>query len=838
MADPSQLSHPRPTPSIEPDRVTSDGPVGDGLHAVAELIGAGATDGDVADALCRAGRLAASADWALLVLDDGQPIGSAGAVPVADPSAPEPALGAILAAGDRATGSAPVRQQTPAGPLVGVPVEVPVTSPRPILVVGRVGSTAPFADDDVRALTTCVVTASLLLVAAGRPLSGRDDGQRGPATDDPLVDLSEAELWDLLESAPDAMLLTGPDGRLSMVNRQAETMFGHPRDQLIGQPVELLIPERFRRAHVANRRSYREAPSNRPMGIGLDLMGRRADGSEFPVEVSLSPARRPESTGQVIVAVRDITTRSQIEARLRETQLRFRAAFDDGPVPMALVDITPPADRIIVEANQAMADLVGYDRSDLLGMSFAELTHPDDQSRDEEAARNHLCGDNSRYSPIKRYLCADGSIVWVQLHASPLVRRDGGTLCIAHALDITDQVEATAIAERHEALDHAVSEIRLAMLRGASREQGLGLITRSAASCLGARTAIILMPTDDGEALVEQAANDGAGDGRARPALRCQNGVISNVFRSGQAGIHDPSDLAGSGLVAAAVGCAATDSVVVAPMHDGHETVGVLLIVRDASVGPLDATDLTHIERFASEAVIAIELADVAEAHQRLELLEDRERIGRDMHDKVIGRLFATGMSLQAMATMLDDEGQERALAAVTEIDAAIHEIRAAIYGIRSQVDWGKGVRGEILATAAGQRHALGFEPEITLDGEFGGLERGVVDDLLATLREALSNAAKYATARHVEVTVRVTASADGDLVELTVADDGIGFDPDAGDGPGHASQQTSSSLDHHGLANMAARAEERGGRVDIVSAPQRGTTIHWRVPLGGASGS
>jgi len=302
--------------------------------------------------------------------------------------------------------------------------------------------------------------------------------------------------------------------------------------------------------------------------------------------------------------------------------------------------------------------------------------------------------------------------------------------------------------------------------------------------------------------------------------------VISDVFRFGGARVHDSSDLSGSWL-AGAVGCAATDSVVVAPMHDGHETVGVLLVVRDTNVGPLDATDLTHIERFASEAVIAIELADVAEAHQRLELLEDRERIGRDMHDKVIGRLFATGMSLQAMATMLDDDGKDRALAAVAEIDAAIQEIRAAIYGIRSQVDWGKGVRGEILAMAAGQRDALGFEPEVTIDGALGGLDRGLIDDLLATLREALSNAAKYASASHVAVVVRVASSADGDAIELTVTDDGVGFDTGPDD------DTTMSPLVHHGLRNMAARAERRGGRTDIVSTPERGTTIHWHAPLG-----
>src|SRR5579871_4636037 len=100
----------------------------------------------------------------------------------------------------------------------------------------------------------------------------------------------------LLESAPDAIVIVDAEGRIAIVNQQAEAVFGYGREELLGQPIELLIPSRFRQHHVAERREYTGAPHTRPMGAGLELYGQRKDGSEFPVEVSLSPLR---SDGQL-----------------------------------------------------------------------------------------------------------------------------------------------------------------------------------------------------------------------------------------------------------------------------------------------------------------------------------------------------------------------------------------------------------------------------------------------------------------------------------------------------------------------------------------------------------
>jgi PAS domain S-box-containing protein len=128
----------------------------------------------------------------------------------------------------------------------------------------------------------------------------------------------DAPFESLLEVAPDPIVIVDMHGAIAIVNRQTELTFGYPRQELIGQPVEVLVPENLRDVHAAERHTYQADPHTRPMGVGLELMGRRKDGSTFPVEISLSPLHT-ESGALVISIIRDITGRKQAEEQLRAT---------------------------------------------------------------------------------------------------------------------------------------------------------------------------------------------------------------------------------------------------------------------------------------------------------------------------------------------------------------------------------------------------------------------------------------------------------------------------------------------------------------------------------------
>jgi signal transduction histidine kinase len=223
----------------------------------------------------------------------------------------------------------------------------------------------------------------------------------------------------------------------------------------------------------------------------------------------------------------------------------------------------------------------------------------------------------------------------------------------------------------------------------------------------------------------------------------------------------------------------------------------------------------------AAAAGVAIENARLHARVQELALLEDRDRIARDLHDSIVQRVFATGLSLQGAARMIHgdpDAAVRRVTAAVDELDLTVQHIRSAIFGLESAPRRAAGgLRQRVLDLAAEAAGMLGFEPAVLFEGDVDAAARELVAaDLLAVLREALSNVARHARAGRVDVVVAVEAG-EGDELVLRVIDDGVG--PPAGSSRGH------------GLDNMAARADKRGGSFAIGPGVTRGTELTWRVP-------
>ena len=201
---------------------------------------------------------------------------------------------------------------------------------------------------------------------------------------------SEARFRGLLDAEPDAVVIVNSHGTIRLVNEQTERLFGYDRLTLVGQVVEKLVPERFREQHVHNRMSYEQYPVTRPMGIGMDLYGVRSDGSEFPVEISLSPVE----TGQewlVISTIRDITQRKHLEGIRERMQARFKSLVNN--LPVGVYRHAMDGDGRFIEVNPAMVEMMEAETvSDLLKRSMSEL-HSDSQQQRKLAERLNEKGE-------------------------------------------------------------------------------------------------------------------------------------------------------------------------------------------------------------------------------------------------------------------------------------------------------------------------------------------------------------------------------------------------------------------------------------------------------------
>ena len=225
-------------------------------------------------------------------------------------------------------------------------------------------------------------------------------------------------------------------------------------------------------------------------------------------------------------------------------------------------------------------------------------------------------------------------------------------------------------------------------------------------------------------------------------------------------------------------------------------------------------SDLTG---FANQAAVALELAERRREAERFALVEDRDRIARDLHDLIIQRLFATGMQLQSAVRLIEGnptEATARVNRAVDELDGTIRELRSTIYGLQAPLEGRPSLRTQLLEVVDGATAQLGFAPSLRLDGLLDTLATpDLAEHVFATLREALSNAARHAHASHVEVLVAVR----GSTLQVRVEDNGIGMAEDAA---------------RSGLVNLANRAEKLGGSLRVTSGPGAGTRLLWQVPV------
>lgn len=239
--------------------------------------------------------------------------------------------------------------------------------------------------------------------------------------------------------------------------------------------------------------------------------------------------------------------------------------------------------------------------------------------------------------------------------------------------------------------------------------------------------------------------------------------------------------------------------VSLSPVRSGGELY-VIAVVRDIN------------ERVERDRRLHESERALADMERALAVADDRERIARDLHDTVIQRIFAAGLTLQGLAGRLDDASRQRLDGIVGDLDETIHELRRSIFSLQNVDRSLSGLRGRILRVVNEEGAALGFEPRLQFDGAVETITDDVAEQLVAVVREALSNVVRHATAHRVRVAVTV-----GDEIVVAVEDDGVGI-------PGQV-------VGGRGIENMSRRAHALGGTCSLRNTEPRGARLEWRVP-------
>ncbi|MGW6129689.1 GAF domain-containing sensor histidine kinase [Cellulomonas sp. NPDC055163] len=391
-----------------------------------------------------------------------------------------------------------------------------------------------------------------------------------------------------------------------------------------------------------------------------------------------------------------------------------------------------------------------------------------------------------------------------------------------------------ADAARREHWLRAGQDITTMLLSGVDEEEALEHIAATAREVAGADTAALALPGVGGELVIELA--DGHAADSLVGAVMPRDGRSWSVMDEGRGLLVE--SLSKSRVVRVAP-MRAFGPALFAPLQTSGRGVGVLIVLRRIGSAPFEPSDLVTAESFAAQAALAFVLAEARHAQDVAALLDERERIARDLHDLAIQQLFATGMQLETVRRRAARGVDPSELMGIVEdaldnVDGSVRQIRQIVYALRDP-DAATGLVERLRREASLARTGLGFAPSfvVSLDGtvvpdgdyiEADQLDARIgpdlTDDVVAVVREGLANAARHAQASSVSVRVSVQGSGPTGRVLVEVEDDGAGLS-------GRSDRRS-------GTGNLAARARQHGGTFSLGATPDgRGALLSWAAPLG-----
>ena len=346
-------------------------------------------------------------------------------------------------------------------------------------------------------------------------------------------------------------------------------------------------------------------------------------------------------------------------------------------------------------------------------------------------------------------------------------------------------------------------------------EDPLQLVIELARDVAKADLVAVALPNDDGESLLVNSAVGTDADRIVGVVIPMTGSLCGRVLTTGLP-LRDSWPRQPPELQTVVSGEPALDPVLVVPLVGSRQVNGVLIAARLRDRAAFTDDDLDMVSDFANQASLALELTEARAEQQRSALSDDRDRIAADLHDHVIQRLFAAGLTLQSLTKTfgVGSAANERIVDTIGNLDETISQIRTTIFQLhRATGAVESGLRGRVLDVVTEVAPALGFTPSVRLSGPLQTtVPADLADDLVAVLREALSNIARHAQAAssHVDITVSTQ-------LVLVVVDDGVGIQP---------------TTRRSGLTNLETRAERHRGKLEIAENDPTGTRLTWSVPL------
>ncbi|MEZ5383546.1 MAG: PAS domain S-box protein [Microthrixaceae bacterium] len=687
---------------------------------------------------------------------------------------------------------------------------------------------------------------------------------------------------ELLDAVPDGVLVCDTDGVMVFANAALEALFSYGEGDMVGLRVEQLVPHGLRDSHQANREAYQDDPHRRPMGALQRLSAVTRHGSLFFVEVSLSPFRQGDHTYIVATVrdvTARIDLESAHRRVMASLNASHHLVLIVDPETLWITYANQGAERLSGFPTDELTAMTPLSLLPLISRAqLVELV--DGASRQQEmlTQTDLLCADGLRVPVELRVALVDGSdgppgcvIFGQDLTERRRVEAERQAVldklrrvAVATGISIwamspdgvitfAQGAEWDHVGRLHEMLDRTVGDVF-----GPFDE----VVEAFEAALAGEEPSIVVKVDGDPRQVsfqpvlgtsgrVEEVIGIAVDVGEleaSRRELEVERDRLSAIYRSVGQGMlivtEDGRVEEANQVYCGLVGRSRNEVLASTwpfPFLDvseeerdeswriiragGHVEFVASLIRPDGSRVPVMVTadgvsgrpdhalvffsDLSARERFE---------ADLDAANAVLIAADERERIARELHDRVIQRIFATGISLQSTQNRTADSRVAARLGqAVEELDLIIRELRTSVFELHQSPSTGAtGVRRDVLGIIEEATRVLGFRPDVRFEGVIEDLDVSVEADLLAVIRESLTNVARHAHATMASVTVTVESGA----VDLVVDDNGVGM--------------SSGGLNAgHGIGNMVSRAEARGGTFELAANEGRsGSTLHWRVPL------